>query len=116
MTNKRPSHLEIYNTVKQWLTDQPDFAIFVINGLIDGVAESARIARQDRYDWEIIACMAMEKRLFNGNEKFLADKIESMKGTNTVRWDHTVAALRKRHKYKLEKHGMSELAEPEGES
>ncbi len=101
-TDKKPSHLEIYTTVKQWMTDQPDFAVFVINGLLDGLAANAQQARQDRYDWETIACMAMEKRLFNGHEKFLADKIENMKSSNSIRWDHTVEALRKKHRKALE--------------
>ena len=102
-TDKKPSHLEIYSTVKHWMNDQPDFAVFVINGLLDGLAANAQAARQDRSDWETIACMAMEKRLFNGNEGFLADKIESMKSTNCIRWDHTVEALRKRHRSRMEK-------------
>ena len=103
MTDKKPSHLEIYSTVKHWMNDQPDFAVFVINGLLDGLAANAQAARQDRSDWETIACMAMEKRLFSGHEKFLADKIESMKSTNSIRWDHTVEALRKRHRSRTEK-------------
>jgi len=103
MTDKKPSHFEIYATVKQWMNDQPDFAVFVINGLLDGLAANAQAARQDRSDWETIACMAMEKRLFNGHEGFLADKIESMKSTNSIRWDHTVEALRKRHRSRTEK-------------
>jgi len=102
-TDKKPSHLEIYSTVKHWMNDQPDFAVFVINGLLDGLAANAQAARQDRSDWETIACMAMEKRLFNGHEGFLADKIESMKSTNCIRWDHTVEALRKRYRSRMEK-------------
>ena len=103
MTDKKTSHLEIYSTVKHWMNDQPDFAVFVINGLLDGLSANAQAARQARSDWETIACMAMEKRLFSGNEKFLADKIESMKSTNSIRWDHTVEALRKRHRSRTEK-------------
>ena len=103
MTDKKPSHLEIYSTVKHWMNDQPDFAVFVINGLLDGLAANTQAARQDRSDWETIACMAMEKRLFNGHEKFLADRIESMKSSNSIRWDHTVEALRKRHRSRMEK-------------
>ena len=109
--NKKPSHLEIYTTVKQWMNDQPDFAVFVINGLLDGLAANAQAARRERSDWETIACMAMEKRLFNGKEKFLADKIESMKSSNAIRWDHTVEALRKKHRASLEKLGIWESGE-----
>ena len=102
-TDKKPSHLEIYTTVKQWMNDQPEFAVFIINGLLDGLAANAQAARRERSDWETIACMAMEKRLFNGHEKFLADKIENMKSSNSIRWDHTVEALRKRHRSRTEK-------------
>ena len=109
--NKKPSHLEIYTTVKQWMNDQPDFAVFVINGLLDGLAENIKTSRQERCDWETIACMAMEKRLFSGNEKFLADKIESMKSSNSIRWDHAVEALRKKHRASLEKLGIWEGGE-----
>jgi hypothetical protein len=112
-TDKKPSHLEIYTTVKQWMNDQPEFAVFIINGLLDGLAANAQAARRERIDWETIrrersdwetiACMAMEERLFNGHEKFLADKIENMKSSNSICWDHTVEALRKKHRKALER-------------
>ena len=102
-TDKKPSHLEIYTTVMKWMNDQPEFAVFIINGLLDGLAANAQAARRERSDWETIACMAMEKRLFNGHEKFLADKIENMKSSNSIRWDHTVEALRKKHRKALER-------------
>jgi len=99
---------EIYNTVRRFVLDNPSSIGTITLAITVGLRDYANEARKERCDWETIACMAMEKRLFNGNEKFLADKIESMKSTNAIRWDHTVEVLRKRHRYVMEKNGIYE--------
>jgi hypothetical protein len=103
--------VEIYNQIRKWVIENPSSIGIVTLAITTGLRDYANEARKERSDWEIIACMAMDRRLFNSNEKFLADKIEAMKSTNTIRWDHTVELLRKKHRASLEKNGMWESGE-----
>jgi hypothetical protein len=102
---------KMYNAVRQWVIENPSSIGVITLAITTGLRDYANEARKERGEWEVIACMAMEKRLFNGNQKFLADKIESMKSTNCIRWDHTVEVLRKQHRYQMEKHGAWERQE-----
>lgn len=107
--------IEIYNQVRKWVIENPSSIGIVTLAITTGLKDYANEARKERCDWEVIACMAMEKRLFNGHEKFLADKIEAMKSTNSIRWDHTVELLRKKHRASLEKNGMWESREEQND-
>jgi hypothetical protein len=42
----------------------------------------------------VIANMAMNKRLMDGNELFLADKIDSLKSRSAMNWEWYVDKLR----------------------
>jgi len=88
---------KIYNTVWHWVAEKPSSVGVISMALTAGLRDYANEANRVRLEWEVIACMAMEARLFKGHEKMLADKIEAMKDTNSMRWDHTVEVLRKKH-------------------
>jgi hypothetical protein len=88
---------KMYHTVRQWVIGNPSNIGIITLALTAGLRDYAEEANKIRSEWEVIACMAMEARLFKGHEKMLADKIEAMKDTNALRWDHTVEALRKKH-------------------
>jgi hypothetical protein len=45
---------------------------------------------------DTIAAMALNARLFKGQEVFIANKIEGWSHKNSLRWDQQVAALRKK--------------------
>jgi hypothetical protein len=88
---------KMYNAVRQWVIENPSSIGVITLALTVGLRDYANEARKERSEWEVIACMAMEARLFKGHENMLADRIEAMKDTNALRWDHTVEALRKKH-------------------
>jgi hypothetical protein len=88
---------EIYRTVHQWVMENPSSIGIITRAIADGAKDYAESTRKERVEWEIIASMVMEKRLFDGNENFLAEKIESMKETNSIKWDHMIEKLREKH-------------------
>jgi hypothetical protein len=46
---------------------------------------------------EVIASMAMNTRLFKGNENFLAQKLEKWNGKTSLRWDDQIAKLKEKN-------------------
>jgi hypothetical protein len=68
----------------------------IIMSAVGGVQRNAEEVRKHAVDMEVIASMAMNTRLFKGNEKFLADKLEGWKHMNGLRWDAQIDKLRKK--------------------
>lgn len=74
----------------------PDMFRSIILTLVSGVQRNAEEVRKHAVDMEIVASMAMNNRLFKGNEKFLADKLEGWKHMNGLKWDDQIAKLREK--------------------
>lgn len=68
----------------------------IIMSAVGGVRRNAEEVRKHAVDMEVIASMAMNTRLFKGNEKFLADKLEGWKHMNGLKWDEQIAKLREK--------------------
>jgi len=68
----------------------------IIMSDVGGVRRNAEDVRKHAVDMEVIASMAMNTRLFKGNEKFLADKLEGWKHMNGLKWDEQIAKLREK--------------------
>jgi hypothetical protein len=75
----------------------PDMLRSIIFSAIGGVQRNAEEIRKHAVDMEVVASMAMNARLFKGNEKFLADKLEGWKHMNGLRWDDQITKLRSKH-------------------
>jgi citrate lyase synthetase len=99
---------KMYNTVRQWVVENPSSVGVITMALTAGLRDYADKANKVRMEWEVIACVAMEARLFKGHEKMLADKIDAMKDTNSLKWDHTVEVLRKKHAKRAALEGKDE--------
>ena len=69
----------------------------IIMSAVNGVRQNAEEVRKHAVDMEIVASMAMNTRLFKGNEKFLADKLESWEHMNGLRWDDQIAKLKEKN-------------------
>ena len=69
----------------------------IIMSAVGGVQRNAEEVRKHAVDMEVIASIAMNTRLFKGNEKFLADKLESWKHMNGLRWDDQIAKLKEKN-------------------
>ena len=68
----------------------------IIMSAVGGVRRNAEEVRKHAVDMEVVASMALNARLFKGNEKFLADKLESWKHMNGLKWDEQIARLREK--------------------
>ena len=68
----------------------------IIMSAVGGVRRNAEEVRKHAVDMEIVASMALNTRLFKGNEKFLADKLESWKHMNGLKWDEQIAKLKEK--------------------
>lgn len=84
----------VYKFVCDALKKDPELLGWVVKGMTDGMALSVEQARKDQVDWEVIASMAMNKRLMDGNELFLANKIEALKPRSGLEWGWYVDKLR----------------------
>ena len=69
----------------------------IIMSAVNGVRQNAEEVRKHAVDMEVIASMAMNTRLYKGNEKFLADKLESWAHMNGLRWDDQIARLKEKN-------------------
>lgn len=68
----------------------------IILSAVGGIRRNAEEVRKHAMDMEVIASMAMNTRLFKGNEKFLADKLEGWKHMNGLKWDEQITRLREK--------------------
>jgi hypothetical protein len=84
----------VYAYVCNTLKNNPHLLMWVLKGATDGVVIAVDQARLDQADWEVIASMAMNKRLMDGNELFLADKIDALKPRASLNWGWYVNKLR----------------------
>lgn len=75
-------------------SQDPTMMRSIINSAIGGCEHNARQACAQAADMEVVASMALNNRLFKGNEKFLADKLEKWKDRTALRWDDQIAKLR----------------------
>ena len=85
---------KIYFTVRDALKDHPYLLKWVVLGMSDGMSLAVTQAKNDQCEWEVIASMAMNKRLMDGNELFLAEKIEELRPRSSLKWDWCVDKLR----------------------
>jgi hypothetical protein len=76
---------------------EPAMLRSIIFSAIGGIERNAEEVRKHAVDMEVVASMAMNTRLFKGNEKFLADKLEGWKHMNGLRWDDHIAKLREKN-------------------
>jgi len=84
----------LYSFASEAVQKDIDAVYWLTKGMTDGIQVSAQNGRRDQADWEIIANMAMNKRLLDGNELFIADKIDALKDRATFRWDWYVEKLK----------------------
>ncbi len=95
--------LQLYLQVSHAIEQDPEAIEWAIKGITDGLRIAAKQAREDQAGWEVIANMAMNKRLLDGHEMFIADKIDKLKDRASFRWDWYIEKLRAIVAKKMEK-------------
>jgi hypothetical protein len=84
----------LYSFASEAVQKDIDAVYWLTKGMTDGIQLSAQNGRRDQADWEVIANMALNKRLLDGHELFIADKIDKLKDRASCRWDWYVEKLR----------------------
>ena len=72
----------------------PDMVLKILQAVVHGIVTEAQESRVHAVDMEIIANMALNAKLFKGNESFIADKLEKWKHRNGLKWDDHIKKLR----------------------
>lgn len=90
-----PDPVKIYLEVKKAVEAHPSLGIHILQGVTDGLQAAAEKAHNDRIEWETVALVALEGRLFAGSNKgMLADRIESLNPRAAFKWDRLIDRLR----------------------
>lgn len=87
--------LEFLVSIKEFVKANPQMLAAVIQCIEDGITESLTEASERAADMEVIAAMALNTRLFKGNETFIADKLKKWEGKSSLKWDAQIAKLTK---------------------
>ena len=77
-------------------SQNPEMMRRIIDVAINGLQDNSRQSNQRAADMEVVASMAMNTRLFKGNEKFLVEKLEHWQGKTSLRWDDQIAKLKEK--------------------
>lgn len=92
-----PEDIKFYQEVRQRSQD-PDAMRQIIHVAIKGLEDSANILQQKAADMEVVAAMALNGRVFKGNQDFLAQKLEKWEGQTSLRWDDQIKKLKEKAK------------------
>jgi len=91
-----PEDLKFLSEVASRSQD-PNMMRSIINSAIGGCEQKMHKACEQAADMEVVASMALNTRLFKGNENFLAQKLEKWRGRTALRWDDQIKALKEKH-------------------
>ena len=94
MTNEE---LAFLSEVSRRSKDDYGMMFNIIAAAVNGVKEHAEDMRNYGVDMEIVANMAMNTRLFKGNEKFIAEKLEKWKPITSIKWDDQIKKLKEKN-------------------
>lgn len=81
-------------SVRAYTESDPSNLEKLIRVATEGIVARGAAIRAHAVDMEAIASMALNTRLFKGNDKFIADKLESWKHMNGLCWDDQIKKLR----------------------
>jgi hypothetical protein len=88
--------MRFIDQIIEYVAGKPERISKVITAVTAGIISNSLETRAHAVDMETIAAMALNARLFKGQEVFIANKIEGWSHKNSLRWDQQVAALRKK--------------------
>lgn len=86
--------MRFYSGLRATIRTNPEWVKTAQSAIQDGITEALAESRGFAVDMETIAAMALETRLFKGNQGFIADKIEKWKSVCSLNWDHMVEKVR----------------------
>ena len=91
----KPQHEILLAQIRTELVTTPELAAHITNAMIAGLKESARSRCERAADMETVACMALNTRLFKGNETYIATLLKKWQGIAALKWDDIIEKLDK---------------------
>ena len=76
------------------LSSHPEWLGTAIHATQAGIVSAIKQSDADRVEWETIAMVASDARLFKSKSIWIGDKLERLKGRASCRWDHIIARLK----------------------
>ena len=73
------------------LSSHPEWLGTAIQATQAGISGALKQSEADRLEWETIAMVASDARLFKSKSIWIGDKLERLKGRASCRWDHVIA-------------------------
>jgi hypothetical protein len=89
-----PEEIKFLSEVARRSQD-PNMMRSIISSALGGCEHIARKANERAADMEVVAAMSLNARVFKGNQKFLAEKLEKWNGKTSLRWDDQIEELKK---------------------
>ena len=84
--------------IQQFVKSKPARLGNVIAAATTGIEKYAEEINIRSMDMETVASMALHARLFNGNEKHIADLLSKHKERSALSWEHVIDNLEKKAK------------------
>jgi len=83
--------------VRATILENPEWLTHTLSSASHGAQDAIERLQIDRAEWETVAMLTTEARLFKGNGGFIADKIDALResGGSSFVWDRAVERLRK---------------------
>lgn len=88
--------LKFLISLKDFVKENPSLVAAVIQCIEDGMTDALKESSERAADMETIVAMALNTRMFKGNETFIADKLKKWNGRSALKWDAQIEALTKR--------------------
>jgi ABC-type nitrate/sulfonate/bicarbonate transport system substrate-binding protein len=82
-------------SLKVYVQKNPHMVAALIQVIQDGINDALEETMHRAADMESVAAMALNARVFKGNQSIIADKLEKWKGRSALRWDDMIKKLRK---------------------
>lgn len=89
----KPHQETILENLRHELHDCPEFAAHVMQTMTQGLQEYASLAQKRAADMEVVAAMALNARLFKGQELFIARKLRENEGRTSLNWSDQIDKL-----------------------
>jgi formate dehydrogenase maturation protein FdhE len=87
--------LILLENLRTTLHSHPEFAAHVVDAMTRGLKESATLSRNQVVDMETVASMALNTRLFKGNDKYIASLLRKWESKSSIMWTNVLEKLEK---------------------
>ena len=89
----KQAHHQLLEQIRTELHSTPELAAYITEAMVRGLQESATLQRHRAADMETVAMMALNTRLFKGNESHIAKLLRKWQSQASIRLDDVISKL-----------------------